>query len=67
MDERKNPNIDLACFVSIIQVGNKRFREFEKKRAMDGRMDGRTDGPTGTATNKAGYTAIQSRTVGQEQ
>ena len=28
-------------FVSIVQVGNKRFREFEKKG--DGRTDGRTD------------------------
>ena len=37
-------------FVSIVQVGNKRFREFEIKRFTDGRMygqmDGQTDGPT---------------------
>ena len=31
-------------FVSIVQVGNKRFRESEKKkRVMDGQTDGRTD------------------------
>ena len=42
-------------FVSISQVGNKRFREFEKNglrtdrwmdRPTDGRIDGRTDRPT---------------------
>ena len=38
-------------FESIVQVGNKRFRKFEKKkRFTDGPMDGRTerrnDGPT---------------------
>ena len=34
-------------FVSIVQVGNKRFREFEKNGLRtDGRMDRQTDGPT---------------------
>ena len=38
-------------FVSIVQVGNKRFREFEKNglrtdRRTDGPTDGRTDGRT---------------------
>ena len=32
-------------FVSIVQVGNKRFRKFEKKISY-GRTDGGTDGPT---------------------
>ena len=37
-------------FVSMSQVGNERFREFEKKRVTDGRTDRWRDGPTDGGT-----------------
>ena len=57
-------------FVSIVQVGNKRFREFEKNGLRmdgrtEGRMDQRTDGRTDRGTDGRPDGQTDGRTDGR--